>query len=197
MTTRRMRSRLAAKRSAVKRRNVRFAPQIGIGGASRLRPPGRRRRSPAPTERGVRISRTTLFGSWFTAFTAICSSFVSMVSRGSDHCPRLRSGSGALAASVSSMRRFSRWGRAFSFAQLHLDGQQLDSHPFLDRLAPNDEALQFTSCFHWIEPMACGFGPPELLEYIPRRPANRAPTRAAIRVHSRPALAQCARSRAL
>jgi DNA end-binding protein Ku len=34
---------------------------------------------PAPTERGVRISRTTLFGSWFTAFTAICSSFVSMV----------------------------------------------------------------------------------------------------------------------
>ena len=35
---------------------------------------------PAPTERGVRISRTTLFGSWFTAFTAICSSFVSMVS---------------------------------------------------------------------------------------------------------------------
>jgi hypothetical protein len=34
----------------------------------------------APTERGVRISRTTLFGSWFTAFTAICSSFVSMVS---------------------------------------------------------------------------------------------------------------------
>jgi hypothetical protein len=28
----------------------------------------------------VRISRTTLFGSWFTAFTAICSSFVSMVS---------------------------------------------------------------------------------------------------------------------
>src|SRR3984893_9152115 len=33
-----------------------------------------------PTERGVRISRTTLFGSWFTAFTAICSSFVSMVS---------------------------------------------------------------------------------------------------------------------
>jgi hypothetical protein len=36
---------------------------------------------PAPTERGVRISRTTLFGSWFTAFTAICSSFVSMVLR--------------------------------------------------------------------------------------------------------------------
>ena len=35
---------------------------------------------PAPTERGVRIYRTTLFGSWFTAFTAICSSFVSMVS---------------------------------------------------------------------------------------------------------------------
>jgi catechol 2,3-dioxygenase-like lactoylglutathione lyase family enzyme len=35
---------------------------------------------PTPTERGVRISRTTLFGSWFTAFTAICSSFVSMVS---------------------------------------------------------------------------------------------------------------------
>src|ERR1700758_3766128 len=34
---------------------------------------------PAPTERGVRISRTTLFGSWFTAFTAICSSFVFMV----------------------------------------------------------------------------------------------------------------------
>ncbi len=28
--------------------NVRFAPEIGIGGASRLRPPGRRRRSPAP-----------------------------------------------------------------------------------------------------------------------------------------------------
>jgi hypothetical protein len=35
---------------------------------------------PAPTERGVRISRTTLFGSWFAAFTAIRSSFVSMVS---------------------------------------------------------------------------------------------------------------------
>jgi hypothetical protein len=34
----------------------------------------------APTERGVRIFRTTLFGSWFTAFIAICSSFVSMVS---------------------------------------------------------------------------------------------------------------------
>jgi 2-hydroxychromene-2-carboxylate isomerase len=35
---------------------------------------------PAPTDRGVRISRTTLFGSWFTVFTAICSSCVSMVS---------------------------------------------------------------------------------------------------------------------
>jgi hypothetical protein len=34
----------------------------------------------APTDRGVRISRTTLFGSWFTVFTAICSSCVSMVS---------------------------------------------------------------------------------------------------------------------
>jgi hypothetical protein len=34
---------------------------------------------PAPTERGARFSRTTLFGSWFTAFTAICSSFVSTV----------------------------------------------------------------------------------------------------------------------
>src|SRR5258708_31315068 len=29
---------------------------------------------PVPTDRGVRISRTTLFGSWLTAFTAICSS---------------------------------------------------------------------------------------------------------------------------
>jgi hypothetical protein len=36
----------------------------GTGGG---RPP------PVPTDRGVRISRTTLFGSWFTAFTAICS----------------------------------------------------------------------------------------------------------------------------
>jgi hypothetical protein len=35
---------------------------------------------PVPTERGVRIFRITLSGSWFTAFTAICSSFVSMIS---------------------------------------------------------------------------------------------------------------------
>src|ERR1019366_7064594 len=41
--------------------------------------PGAVARPPAPAERGVRISRTTLFGSWFTAFTAICSSFVSLV----------------------------------------------------------------------------------------------------------------------
>src|SRR5215472_3759381 len=34
---------------------------------------------PAPTERSVRICRTTLFNSWFTALAAICSSFVSMV----------------------------------------------------------------------------------------------------------------------
>src|SRR5258705_6164718 len=34
----------------------------------------------APTEPGLPISPTTLFGSWFTAFTAICSSFVSIVS---------------------------------------------------------------------------------------------------------------------
>src|SRR6202163_2437000 len=49
-----------------------------LQGANRVAGGGRP--PPAPTERGVRISRTTLFGSWFTAFTAICSSFVSMVS---------------------------------------------------------------------------------------------------------------------
>src|SRR5215468_4716986 len=32
-----------------------------------------------PTERSVRICRTTLFDRWFTALAAICSSFVSMV----------------------------------------------------------------------------------------------------------------------
>src|SRR6266849_5486480 len=55
---------------------------VAVGTRISPRPPGRRRRSPAPapSERGVRIYRTTLFGSWFTAFTAICSSFVSMVS---------------------------------------------------------------------------------------------------------------------
>src|SRR4051794_8054076 len=40
---------------------------------------GGSRLPPVPTERGVRISRTTLFGCCFTAFAAICSSFVSMV----------------------------------------------------------------------------------------------------------------------
>src|ERR1700686_1849750 len=55
-----------------------------LGHSATLRFPSHRvagggRPPPAPTERGVRISRTTLFGSWFTAFTAICSSFVSMV----------------------------------------------------------------------------------------------------------------------
>ena len=54
-----------------KHENIPFRFHRVAGGG---RPP------PAPTERGVRISRTTLFGSWFTAFTAICSSFVSMVS---------------------------------------------------------------------------------------------------------------------
>src|SRR5882762_5804909 len=39
-----------------------FHPEHRVAGGGR--PP------PAPTERGVRISRTTLFGSWFTAFTA-------------------------------------------------------------------------------------------------------------------------------
>src|SRR5674476_359995 len=52
-------------------REIRTPRSVGTGGG---RPP------PVPTERGVRISRTTLFGSWFTALTAICSSFVSMVS---------------------------------------------------------------------------------------------------------------------
>src|ERR1035438_10054385 len=56
-----------------------------LGHSATLRFPSHRvtgggRPPPAPTERGVRISRTTLFDSWFTAFTAICSSFVSMVS---------------------------------------------------------------------------------------------------------------------
>ena len=46
-------------------------PQDRVTGGGR--PP------PVPTERGVRISRTTLFGRCFTAFAAICSSFVSMV----------------------------------------------------------------------------------------------------------------------
>src|ERR1035437_2938640 len=73
--------------------NVRVFTQPGrvedgrgsLGHSATLRFPSHRvagggRPPPAPTERGVRISRTTLFGSWFTAFTAICSSFVSMVS---------------------------------------------------------------------------------------------------------------------
>src|SRR6202022_1158849 len=64
-------------------------PPLSSGGALVVQPwlrfhihrvAGGGRPPPAPTERGVRISRTTLFGSWFTAFTAICSSFVSMVS---------------------------------------------------------------------------------------------------------------------
>src|ERR1700736_2395193 len=50
---------------------LRFPSHRVTGGG---RPP------PVPTDRGVRISRTTLFDSWFTALTAICSSFVSMVS---------------------------------------------------------------------------------------------------------------------
>src|SRR5450631_810836 len=63
-------------------------PPLSFGGASMVPPwlrfhihrvAGGGRPPPAPTERGVRISRNTLFGSWFTAFTAICSSFVSMV----------------------------------------------------------------------------------------------------------------------
>lgn len=55
--------------------------QIGIGGSLTTPPTGSPEAvaRPAPTERGARISRTTLFGSWFTAFTAICSSFVSTV----------------------------------------------------------------------------------------------------------------------
>ena len=64
-------------------------PPLSFGGASMVPPwlrfhihrvAGGGRPPPAPTERGVRISRTTLFGSWFTAFAVICSSFVSMVS---------------------------------------------------------------------------------------------------------------------
>src|ERR1700681_4941376 len=64
-------------------------PPLSSGGALVVQPwlrfhihrvAGGGRPPPAPTERGVRISRTTLFGSWFTAFPAICSSFVSMVS---------------------------------------------------------------------------------------------------------------------
>src|ERR1700737_3505126 len=35
---------------------------------------------PVTTGSPEAVARTTLFGSWFTAFTAICSSFVSMVS---------------------------------------------------------------------------------------------------------------------
>src|SRR5436309_627753 len=54
------------------------------------------------------------------------------------HKPRLRSSSDALAASVSSRRRFSRWGRAF-LALLYLDGQHLGSPTLLDRLPPDDE----------------------------------------------------------
>src|ERR1035437_61672 len=64
-------------------------PPLASGGALVVQPwlrfhihrvTGGGRPPPVPTERGVRISPTTLFGSWFTAFTAICSSFVSMVS---------------------------------------------------------------------------------------------------------------------
>ena len=44
-------------------------------GRHRRRQTSTRLQGAIPTERGVRISRTTLFGSWFTAFTAICSSF--------------------------------------------------------------------------------------------------------------------------
>src|SRR5260370_15209169 len=56
-----------------------------LGHSATLRFPSHRvagggRPPPAPTERGVRISRTTLLGSWLTAFTGICSSFVSLVS---------------------------------------------------------------------------------------------------------------------
>src|SRR6202048_3236628 len=42
---------------------------VGTLIAERHRVAGGGRPPPAPTERGVRISRTTLFGSWFTAFT--------------------------------------------------------------------------------------------------------------------------------
>src|SRR5580693_2778403 len=59
----------------------RFLLAIAVGhpllGAHRVTGGGRP--PPVPTERGVRISRTTLFGRCFTAFAAICSSFVSMV----------------------------------------------------------------------------------------------------------------------
>ena len=54
-------------------------PPLSSGGASLVRPwlrfhthrvTGGGRPPPVPTERGVRISRTTLFGSWFTALRA-------------------------------------------------------------------------------------------------------------------------------
>src|SRR5664280_1531337 len=71
----RLGSRLLARLCRVRHRRRQTSTRLQ--GANRVigggRPP------PIPTERGVRISRTTLFGSWFTAFTAICSSFVSMV----------------------------------------------------------------------------------------------------------------------
>src|ERR1035437_7748340 len=55
-----------------------------LGHSATLRFPSHRvtgggRPPPVPTDRGVRVSPPLLFGSWFTAFTAICSSFVSMV----------------------------------------------------------------------------------------------------------------------
>src|SRR5450759_654805 len=59
-------------------RHLRRLSSTRLQGANRVTGGGRP--PPVPTERGVRISRTTLFGSWFAAFTAICSSFVSMVS---------------------------------------------------------------------------------------------------------------------
>src|ERR1700757_1989728 len=53
------------------------APAASATSAHRVTGGGRP--PPVPTERGVRISRTTLFGRCFTAFAAICLSFVSFV----------------------------------------------------------------------------------------------------------------------
>src|SRR3984893_14619478 len=58
-------------------RHHRRLNSMRLQGANRVTGGGRP--PPVPTERGVRISRTTLFGRCFTAFAAICSSFVSMV----------------------------------------------------------------------------------------------------------------------
>src|SRR6185312_11980511 len=67
----RLLARLCRGRHRRRQTSTRFQGANRVAGGGR--PP------PAPTERGVRFSHTTLFGSWFTAFTAICSSFVAMV----------------------------------------------------------------------------------------------------------------------